>query len=572
MSIKRAYSKDLYTVARIINLDDGATARTDVEYKRGVGTVKPDNLTSMLTSSGSTSLLVNTNLYTKQAFPLVADAVQGYDSDYFMWTDIDNTARWYQASGWRDWSRNGQNSYQQVLGTYDAEFLNPALIREQDLTFCEIDNMSEAIGSTTRVVDLKMGDIQFKNYPIPIPSSDVADQRYVYNLNGTTDFLGYNSLDTTKPDTNIPLKRGNNVKLKYLANTEVTGTGETVMKQVDNQYIRIPDFTTDINNPDYNGVVINMRFKVSTADSGKERYLISGTSPIGEIWVQTTEDNRIKVVAPQVPTNTSVNTFNLDVFNNISIVWNVKDESLKIFLNGQLTLIGFHVFGVVFEDITFKTLGGNDTRLGEENFTGFFDGVLKDVVFTKLVPTGDPTPPIDREYPIDEITIGSVNDISGNEKDGIRVNMTNNDINIITSTRQFLFSGIGADQASLAISNEGKLETTNSTWIDTIKYDGVAIDILTFEVPKDNLVHEIEVECAEVCNIAKLAADEGLVEHYKGYIYDFSVTKGKQETVWEIKTYAGMKQDPLTLTALSFGFNQTNYTNDNWSLITIGQK
>ena len=63
MSIKRAFSKDTYTVARIINVDDGVTVRQDIEYKRGKGSVVPENLTSMLTTAGGVGLLVNNNCF-----------------------------------------------------------------------------------------------------------------------------------------------------------------------------------------------------------------------------------------------------------------------------------------------------------------------------------------------------------------------------------------------------------------------------------------------------------------------------------------------------------------------------
>ena len=568
MSIKRAYSKDTYTVARIVNINDGATVRTDVEYKRGVGSVKPDNLTSMLTAGGETSLLVNNNLYTKQAFPLVADAIQGYDSDYFMWTDIDSTARWYQASGWRDWSRNGQDSYQQVLGTYDASFLNSALEREQDLTFCEIDDMSNVIGSTTRVLDLKMASIVLPELEAPSLIVPQNIERYVYNLNGTTDFLQYNSLDTTRPDTQLDFKKGNSLGFTYKATTVTGGTGETVMKSASNQYITYPAIDLIMRVPQllYTDTYIELKFNTNTSGT-----IIAGTSQNGNFIVETTPEGKVKVTAPALygsGTATSSASYLPDTLNNLIVFWDFIDRELVFTVNGNYTKVGdFDGALLTNSDITIQSLGSLDPTHGTFTPTGDFDGIIKDVVLGEGGSLGS----ILRNMPINELT-GIVVVETEFDQDGLRVNMTDVDIDPVITGISYLISGIGVTGGDLYLDTDNKLNTNNATWIESIEYDGVAIDILTFVAPEDNDYHTIDIVCNEVCNIARLGVDELETLYYKGSMYDFKILKGKQETVWELKTYASLKQDPFTLTALSFGFDTTNYTNDNWSLITTGLK
>ena len=564
MAIKRAYSKDTYTVARIINIDDGITVRTDLEYKRGEGSVVPDNLTSMLTSGGETSLLVNNNLYTKQAYPLVADAVQGYDSDYFMWTDIDNTARWYQAAGWRDWSRNGKDSYQQVLGTYDASFLNPALQREQDLTFCEIDNMEAAIGSTARVIDLKMATIELPHASNPNIAVPENVERYVYNLNGTTDFLQYNSLDTTSSETQINLKEGNKVSLNYKATNVSGGIGETLMNASEDKYISYPafDLIMRVANPFNTGVEIQLSFKTSEF---KACTLLAGTSANGDFKVELTDIGKLKVTAPalhgagfRVGTTTLV----LNQFNNVLIRWDFSEQELIMAMNGYGGIVGgINQLISTESDITIQTLGTTSSLVAD------FDGVIKDFIAIDLGSGGD----ILRRMDINEST-GIVVQERENNIDGLRVNMDDSDIIIIVADTSYLISGVGSSGASLFIGEGDKFDTDNNTWIGKISFDDEEIDILTFITPQDNLFHKIDIECGDTCNIVRLGVDEAESLFYNGALYDFSVTKGKQTTVWEFKTYASLKQDPFTLTSLSFGFSTSEHTIDNWSLITTGQK
>ena len=711
MSIKRAFSKDTYTVARIINVDDGVTVRQDIEYKRGKGSVVPENLTSMLTTAGGVGLLVNNNLYTRQSYPLVADDVQGYGSDYFMWTDIDNTARWFQASGWRDWSRNGQNSYQQVLGTYDAESIDPSLVRGQDLTFNEIDNMDSAIGSMTRVVDLKMATVILPETVQPDTNTTVSISRYVYNLNGTTDFLKYNSQDTTNPSTQLDLKKGNEVSLVYKATTQLNGSGETVLSPIKNQYISIPPvvMTKAFRDGGYelnggskfeSGWSISLQFKVDVLPIATET-LLSGNNSYGKWELEVhpsgaTSFQMFNKWGDRLFAQTMAGgNYLVGDWNTIDVEFFLPNGNVFIDLNGKL----FGFYSAVYDDvITFDSLGSKpsgtfvevnprwDDNLVDLNIGGFgtswvYNGggsytfnssgitqlmrvrqvplwLGRDQVYTVTfdvtgitgaveigyIGFGDPqilTFSANGSYSFsftaeesdgvdnfffrqsigtgdgctlsniiisdqgDEITQG---DFSGSIRDfrmvrggdlpvevplrtmsideasgsvvfedvaglhGARINVADSDITPIVTTSSYLLSGTGVNGADLIISDNSSLLTTNPTWIDTIKFDGELIDMQTFQVPSDNKYHTIDITCNDTCNIVRLGTNETQDLAYGGSMYDFKVKKGNKETLWELKTYSSIKQDPFTLTDLSFGFNTSAYTNDNWSLITTGQK
>lgn len=591
MAIQRRYSKDTYTVARLVDTTTG----TDVEYKRGEGSIQPSNLTSMLTTSGATSFLINTDLYTKQPYPVVRDSTQGTESDYYMWADIDYTSRWYMASGWRDWANHGKDSYQQVLGTYDAQALNPLLVRDKDLDFYEIDDLAYSTSSVKRVIDMKMTSVVLPYEPVPPNLGSTTKERYYYRLNGVTDIIKYNSLSDINPDTYLTVKDGDVIRFKYQANTVVQGTGETVLNALEGKYIRYPRF--DIHFKDQlhdfdsgGGLRISLQFKADTT-RGEKMTVLSGTNIRGNITsVSVLPDNHLEINMPHVyggdgfvdaPQKVVISTDTILVgeFNNLEILWHDGNGTgmVEFTLNGRRQGIGSLTVGgrnTITSHV--YTLGAKNIVSGEQPIADF-DGVIKNYqIYVRAWATGVET--LVRDYPIDEDagvivrdyaldpTIPSwVLDLQGeNTYNGTRMNMTDADIDIVTANNRYLLSGLDASDIDLIISPAGKLVTTKSGWIKSIKVDGEVIDEDTYVLPSNNKMVQIEVTSAIDGRLVNFGGDWQSQQHYTGIIADIEVQRGKLNTVWEIKTVGSQKQDPLNGTALSFGIDSVTYDENNW--------
>lgn len=613
MSIKRAFSKDTYTVARKINVEDPLYTQVDTEYKRGEGTIQPQNLTSNLTASGEVGLLVLTELFTKQAYPVVADAVQGYDSDLFLWEDIDGTARWYTASGWRDWAGNGKNSYQQVLGTYDESNLEQGLaLREQDLSFYEIDEMVEATGSTKRVLALKMEDVKLPHNPLIPPPTPAIKERYVYTFDGLGDFLSYNSLDSTNAINVIAVGEGDRVSMTYEAGKVEGGVGFTDLKKADNQYLSTHPVTNRIgsNSP------MELSINVIPTNAGEVNTILEFVSDITGfpiLQLNTTIDDKVEIVlyedngflfedevvigtvafrgiAPNKLLIGQLNTIRLQLVQQIpSFPTNLVND-VSITLNNVYSYVGTMPLSVMSgnsfngTDYLCNNLGA--TLVGQDNTNnprGDMNGVLQSFEWFRPAYslTGVSFPQDNYlSYRIKETTGIVLNEsfFPNNERAGTRVNTTDVDISISEGITSYLFSGASQNDFiafDLFITEDRVLHSSIDSFIKKVTYDGVEIELNTFVTPLDFQFHTIEIELGSTRigetlfepNIRFLGTNSDKDLFYQGAVKDFVVTKGRKEFKWELKTKGSFKQDPVNTNALSFGFDIGSYSEDKWKLI-----